>query len=1350
MTTVKIDTIGTGVSNTYKTIAEWWSAITSINSGNLVTNDRIQIGQLSAGNHHLAEKLTMYSGDVTTDSSRYVILKAEDRAAFSGIIPVLTNTQDSLTFVTGNLPEWFDCTVPYTRFQNFAIKSLGIDTSNSSNYIFNIGNSGLIDGIGLHCVPFRITSLTNGSDFSLNLVKLYGNSEIRNSVLLHPNLTVSGSMTSCMVGMSAIKYRDGSSVNNNTIINGSGNLYLTSAAARDSTKLRLYGIKEDFCPCQDIEDCFLWYDFDDSTTLFTTNTAVTYATTSGNTLGFIYNKVEKLQGTDRFDSLFFAYQSLSNRRPIYRPNYVNGRSVGYGLRSSTQTVNNGSGWIVDAVFNEPTANSGYSLFVVCSISGEQNSVVDRTLCGNLASNRQICDIHTSGILYNYLSIYNSDLSDAEFTTVVMDNLPLVVNPFKVYSCVIDPVTDLTVSVYPTPYVVGHSDVSSSGTNLGAYYWEENLTAIRDNANNTVLGLNGRRAGTNLYNCPTTAFGEFLLYDRPLTSGEVYQVQKYLIDKWTPNTYARSPDAFLGLVNTSTGNVYNNYVEFNKGNSSNGNSFIVKNYDVIHDNYSYNAGQDLTASGLFPNNVHYTGIAASVNFTTVDSSGNVNARILPTAYLQAKGTPLSFSYDIDGLPRYYWDIGADELITPTSGYLTCSLFGHLPYSGDITLFTHGALPDSGLISLFENGHLPDSGSSTLFTRGHLESSGSIPCFVWGHLPDSGSSILYINGHLVSTGNSTLYTQGHLPDSGSPPLFVWGHLPDSGARTLYVGGHLENSGNITLYAQGHLASSGSPPLFIWGHLSSSGIPTLYINGHENNSGSTPLFVWGRLDDSANIPLYINGHEVNSNDLDLYINGHLNLSNNCDLYLLGHENNLNNCPLYINGHQDQNNNLNLFLQGHETIASGANLVIGGYFNQSSGLELYLGGAAPENNNCNLNIYGYNTDSNNIPLSISSLSENAAQCNLFIHGNSGINNSATLYLQGAIGASGQPPLNIIGAAPSNSPIDLYLCGHLTNSGITPLYIAAHDTSSAQSPLSVIGHSPDNNQIPLYLTSYNTLSSGINLNISGLDINSVNNSTLLSILGYSNIEDNVDFTITGKEIANSQTPLYLPGYGAANSGIELFIGEVSVVNSSSSLWMYGKDSSSSNATLVIIGPAVVITDHNVRTCVFDFNIPDTLLQLHEQVSTDMLISANIGVDVGLYYPPRRSDCPNCEYNSFAKKSANIYTAGGPIPFTNGTLCPYCNGNGFIYSEEEDTVKMKIYWTPKDWIDIGFDVQQADGIIQTQALVSDLPKIQKCNYMIPNLRTYSSVQYKYKLIKESVPHGFRQDKFFISYWQQIQ
>ena len=143
-----------------------------------------------------------------------------------------------------------------------------------------------------------------------------------------------------------------------------------------------------------------------------------------------------------------------------------------------------------------------------------------------------------------------------------------------------------------------------------------------------------------------------------------------------------------------------------------------------------------------------------------------------------------------------------------------------------------------------------------------------------------------------------------------------------------------------------------------------------------------------------------------------------------------------------------------------------------------------------------------------------------------------------------------------------------------------------------------------------------------------------------------------------------------------------------------------------------------------------------------------------LVYPPSRSDCPNCRQDTLGvrTKSVSVYVAGGPIPFQRGMPCPYCNGKGYKEVETTDEITLRIYWDRKFWVNVGPNIDIPDCSIQTIAYMSDLPKIQRCKYLIPNydgLEKYSTK--KFERAGTSYPQGFKQNdtKYVVTFWNQI-
>jgi hypothetical protein len=143
-----------------------------------------------------------------------------------------------------------------------------------------------------------------------------------------------------------------------------------------------------------------------------------------------------------------------------------------------------------------------------------------------------------------------------------------------------------------------------------------------------------------------------------------------------------------------------------------------------------------------------------------------------------------------------------------------------------------------------------------------------------------------------------------------------------------------------------------------------------------------------------------------------------------------------------------------------------------------------------------------------------------------------------------------------------------------------------------------------------------------------------------------------------------------------------------------------------------------------------------------------------LVYPEKKEDCPNCRSDTLGTKtrSVSVYVANGPYPFERGMPCPYCNGQGFKAVESTDEIVLRIYWDKRFWVNVGFPLDVPDGSIQTIAYMVDLPKIEKCKYLIPN---YDGIEKydksKYQRTGPSFPQGFKQNntKYVVTFWKRI-
>ena len=138
-----------------------------------------------------------------------------------------------------------------------------------------------------------------------------------------------------------------------------------------------------------------------------------------------------------------------------------------------------------------------------------------------------------------------------------------------------------------------------------------------------------------------------------------------------------------------------------------------------------------------------------------------------------------------------------------------------------------------------------------------------------------------------------------------------------------------------------------------------------------------------------------------------------------------------------------------------------------------------------------------------------------------------------------------------------------------------------------------------------------------------------------------------------------------------------------------------------------------------------------------------------LVYPERRQKCENCATNTFGGRSVNFYRAGGPIPFNRGALCPLCGGDGFKNVETTESVELRIYYRRKDFIDVGFNADIPNNVIQTVGYADDYEKITKAEELLVDVGKHN--QGRYKRISEPYNQGFKQNptQYIVIFWERV-
>ena len=123
--------------------------------------------------------------------------------------------------------------------------------------------------------------------------------------------------------------------------------------------------------------------------------------------------------------------------------------------------------------------------------------------------------------------------------------------------------------------------------------------------------------------------------------------------------------------------------------------------------------------------------------------------------------------------------------------------------------------------------------------------------------------------------------------------------------------------------------------------------------------------------------------------------------------------------------------------------------------------------------------------------------------------------------------------------------------------------------------------------------------------------------------------------------------------------------------------------------------------------------------------------------------------NTMGGRSVNYYRSGGPIPFNRGTPCPLCGGKGFKSIEATDSVEVRIYYRRRDFIDVGFQAEVPNNVVQTVGYMSDYVKLTRAKELLVDTGTYNKG--RYKRISEPYVQGFKQNptQYIVIFWERV-
>lgn len=156
----------------------------------------------------------------------------------------------------------------------------------------------------------------------------------------------------------------------------------------------------------------------------------------------------------------------------------------------------------------------------------------------------------------------------------------------------------------------------------------------------------------------------------------------------------------------------------------------------------------------------------------------------------------------------------------------------------------------------------------------------------------------------------------------------------------------------------------------------------------------------------------------------------------------------------------------------------------------------------------------------------------------------------------------------------------------------------------------------------------------------------------------------------------------------------------------------------------------------------------------DMLLSSQgLGTACKIVYNSNivsSTDCNNCLIDPIYKKSMGKYNGSGPRSFPEGSVCPVCNGEGFIASNNSEIVYMAVLVSEKTWINIGLDQTKIpQGSLQTISTADTFNKIMNSYSMSISDQNNINNNLIYQRNSDPTYDGFGNNDYIITMWKRL-
>lgn len=95
------------------------------------------------------------------------------------------------------------------------------------------------------------------------------------------------------------------------------------------------------------------------------------------------------------------------------------------------------------------------------------------------------------------------------------------------------------------------------------------------------------------------------------------------------------------------------------------------------------------------------------------------------------------------------------------------------------------------------------------------------------------------------------------------------------------------------------------------------------------------------------------------------------------------------------------------------------------------------------------------------------------------------------------------------------------------------------------------------------------------------------------------------------------------------------------------------------------------------------------------------------------------------------------------------NNKTFKEVEKTDKIKMKVYWSEKEWINPGGNIVIPDNSVQTVFKFDNLSKVQRAKEVIIHDAIDELKELRYQMAVDPFPVAFKKQRYWACFWSKV-